>query len=162
MSSPNTAEEACSRLSPHLALGTLSTREVIHRLDAAKRLVTQPSARKGYDAFESRLAWRGTMQRFEDEMSIEVSALDPSTDHLRRAGAMDGDTAHGNRNTAPLSGMEGWTDRLSHGGCVHAFAAENRVVEFPDAGDGGFCRVLHAVVGLATHQCVARASIYGL
>ena len=88
MSSPNTAEEACSRLSPHLALGTLSTREVIHRLDAAKRLVTQPSARKGYDAFESRLAWRGHfMQRFEDEMSIEVSALDPSTDHLRRAGA---------------------------------------------------------------------------
>lgn len=88
MSSPNTADTACSRLSPHLALGTLSTREVIHRLDGAKRLVTQPSMRKGYDAFESRLAWRGHfMQRLEDEMRIETLCLDPSTEHIRKAGA---------------------------------------------------------------------------
>ena len=88
MSSPNTAATACSRLSAHLALGTLSTREVIRRLDGAKRLVTQPSVRRGYDAFESRLAWRGHfMQRFEDEMRIETECLDPSTEEIRRAGA---------------------------------------------------------------------------
>ena len=91
MSSPNTASEACSRLSPHLALGTLSSREVIHRLDVAKRLIRDPNARKGFEALESRLAWRGHfMQRFEDEMRIETHCLDPLVDRLRQPGHRHG------------------------------------------------------------------------
>ena len=39
MSSPLTAGTACSRLSPHLAVGTLSLREAVQRVRAAQATV---------------------------------------------------------------------------------------------------------------------------
>ena len=61
MSAPLLAKDACSRLSPHLALGTLSSRQVIHQLERARRLVTSRPVRAAYEAFESRIAWRGIL-----------------------------------------------------------------------------------------------------
>lgn len=85
MSAPGPAAEACSRLSPHLAVGSISSREVIHKLDAARRLVTDKAMRAAYDAFESRLAWRGHfMQRLEDDTSIETVCLHPAMDAARK------------------------------------------------------------------------------
>ena len=114
MSSPVTAPTACSRLSPHLAVGTVSTREIIHRLDRARRLRPEPARRKGYAAFESRLAWRGHfMQRLEDEGSIETHCLDPMTEAIRRPGAHWGGQRLSEelieaRMTAWQNGTTGW------------------------------------------------------
>ena len=84
MSSPLTAERACSRLSPHLALGTLSAREVAQA--TAARQSTRPGGRWGGSlaSFQSRLAWRDHfMQKLEDQPSIEVRCLHPATEALR-------------------------------------------------------------------------------
>ena len=88
MSSPGPAFTACSRLSPHLAVGALSTKQVMHRIRGAKRLVTAKHIRKSYDAFESRLVWRGHfMQRLEDRVDLEQNCLDPLVENLRGAGS---------------------------------------------------------------------------
>ena len=71
MSSPLTGARACSRLSPHLALGTLSIREAVQ----AGRAV--PTGRgsdwaRAMRSFQARLAWRDHfMQKLEDEPAIE-------------------------------------------------------------------------------------------
>lgn len=78
MSSPLTGERACSRLSPHLAWGTLSVREVAQA--AAARQAERPGGRWGgaLASFRSRLAWRDHfMQKLEDQPSIETSDLHP-------------------------------------------------------------------------------------
>ncbi len=84
MSSPLTAERSCSRLSPHLALGTLSAREVAQA--TAARQATRPGGRWGGSlaSFQSRLAWRDHfMQKLEDQPSIETRCLHPATEGLR-------------------------------------------------------------------------------
>ena len=84
MSAPGPAAEACSRLSPHLAVGSVSSREVIYRLDKARRVVTNRAVRAAYEAFESRIAWRGHfMQRLEDDMTIETDCLHPAMNAVR-------------------------------------------------------------------------------
>ncbi|MFM7335357.1 MAG: FAD-binding domain-containing protein [Tabrizicola sp.] len=78
MSSPLTAERACSRLSPHFALGTLSIREVVQA--TAARQAERPRGNWGgsLSSFQSRLAWRDHfMQKLEDQPSIEVRDLHP-------------------------------------------------------------------------------------
>lgn len=78
MSSPLSAERACSRLSPHFALGTLSIREVVQA--TALRQAERPGGRWGgaLSSFQSRLAWRDHfMQKLEDEPSIERRDLHP-------------------------------------------------------------------------------------
>jgi deoxyribodipyrimidine photo-lyase len=78
MSSPLTGERACSRLSPHLAWGTLSTREVAQA--TAARQAMRPGGRWGgaLASFQSRLAWRDHfIQKLEDQPSIEVRDLHP-------------------------------------------------------------------------------------
>lgn len=67
MSSPVTAERACSRLSPHLAWGTLSLREVVAA--TAARQSERPGGLWGgaLASFQSRLAWRDHfIQKLED------------------------------------------------------------------------------------------------
>jgi deoxyribodipyrimidine photo-lyase len=79
MSSPVTGERACSRLSPHLAWGTLSLREVVQA--TATRQATRPGGRWGgaLASFQSRLAWRDHfMQKLEDQPSIERRDLHPA------------------------------------------------------------------------------------
>lgn len=78
MSSPLTGERACSRLSPHLAWGTLSIREVAQATSA--RQANRPGGRWGgaLTSFQSRLAWRDHfIQKLEDQPSIEVRDLHP-------------------------------------------------------------------------------------
>jgi len=88
MSSPSAGAVHCSRLSPHLAFGTLSLKEV-HQATRYQRnrLASSDHAeqrRKSLDAFGSRLRWHcHFMQKLEDEPSIEYRNLHPAYDELR-------------------------------------------------------------------------------
>jgi deoxyribodipyrimidine photo-lyase len=86
ISSPLLAERACARISPHLALGSLSLREVSHGL-AAKRAERLPSQwARSLAAFESRLAWRDHfIQKLEDQPNLDNVAMQPASDALGRA-----------------------------------------------------------------------------
>lgn len=84
MSSPVSGERACSRLSAHLALGTLSSREVVQA--ATARTAERPGGRwpGALASFQSRMAWRDHfMQKLESEPAIEVRALHRAADALR-------------------------------------------------------------------------------
>jgi deoxyribodipyrimidine photo-lyase len=84
MASPLAGERACSRLSPHLALGTLSGREAAQA--AMARAGERPGGRwaGAMKSFEARLAWRDHfMQKLEDEPAIELRCLHPATEGLR-------------------------------------------------------------------------------
>jgi deoxyribodipyrimidine photo-lyase len=74
LSSPLTAGHCCSRLSPHLAFGTLSLREVVW---ASRR-------RRGPKAFEERLHWHcHFMQKLESEPALEFREAHPAYVGLR-------------------------------------------------------------------------------
>lgn len=84
MASPLTGERACSRLSPHLALGTLSPREAAAA--AAVRAAERPGGPWGgvVRSFQARLAWRDHfMQKLEDEPQIEIHCLHRAHEGLR-------------------------------------------------------------------------------
>lgn len=84
MSSPVTGERACSRLSPHLAYGTLSGREVAAAVNV--RVAERPGPGWGGSlaSFQSRLAWRDHfMQKLEDRPGIETDCIHPAYEHLR-------------------------------------------------------------------------------
>ncbi|QIE42188.1 deoxyribodipyrimidine photo-lyase [Rhodobacteraceae bacterium SC52] len=88
MSSPLAGEWACSRLSPHLALGTISIREAAQA--TGLRQSASRSARDGWGAslksFQSRLAWRDHfIQKLEDAPSIETRCLHSAYEGLRPA-----------------------------------------------------------------------------
>ena len=90
MSSPVTAWEGCSRLSPHLAFGTLSMREVVAASRARRaELEGAPGPlagrfRMSLAAFESRLRWHcHFMQKLEDEPRLEHEALSRAHASLR-------------------------------------------------------------------------------
>ncbi len=88
LSSPVTAWDGCSRLSAHLAYGTVSLREVIAR--SRRAAASSPTKRFSLGAFEERLHWRSHfIQKLEDQPSLEhhsyIAAfdtvrLDPKTD----------------------------------------------------------------------------------
>jgi deoxyribodipyrimidine photo-lyase len=91
MASPLDGADACSRLSPHLAYGTLSLREVHQaarrRQEQLDRL--QPAARTDWQgalqAFQARLHWHcHFIQKLENEPAIETTNLHPAYDGLRR------------------------------------------------------------------------------
>jgi deoxyribodipyrimidine photo-lyase len=84
MSSPLSGERACSRLSPYLAAGCLSVREVAQATTA--RQSERPGGAWGGSlrSFQSRLAWRDHFtQKLEDQPSIETRCLHPATEGLR-------------------------------------------------------------------------------
>lgn len=84
MSSPLSGERACSRLSPHIALGTLSLRQIVQATTA--RQAERPGGRWGgaLNSFQSRLAWRDHfIQKLEDQPDIEIRALHRAADNLR-------------------------------------------------------------------------------
>lgn len=84
MSSPVTGERACSRLSPHIALGTLSLREIVQAGQA--RAAERPGGGWGgaLASFQARLAWRDHFaQKLEDAPRIETHCLHPATESLR-------------------------------------------------------------------------------
>ncbi len=84
MSSPVTGERACSRLSGHLALGSVSIREVVQT--TTLRQAQRPGGRwaGSLASFQSRLAWRDHfMQKLEDQPSIETHCLQRAAETLR-------------------------------------------------------------------------------
>lgn len=81
MSSPVTAAGVCSRLSPHLAHGTLSMREAVQALEDCRAESGPNRALAGYG---SRLAWRDHfMQKLESQPDIETHCLHPAYEALR-------------------------------------------------------------------------------
>ncbi len=82
LSSPLTAFRSCSRLSPHLAWGTLSLREVVQASRAGR---PAPLARR---AFVERLHWHcHFIQKLESQPDLEFRELHPLTAGLRDAEA---------------------------------------------------------------------------
>ncbi|MGC6511754.1 MAG: FAD-binding domain-containing protein [Parvibaculales bacterium] len=91
MSSPLTAFDACSRLSPYLAFGAVSIREAfrtsLERRQALDEMPTKDRP-KGWigslKAFESRLRWHcHFIQKLEDEPRLEFENLHSAYDTLR-------------------------------------------------------------------------------
>ncbi|MEY4674838.1 MAG: hypothetical protein RL148_2622 [Planctomycetota bacterium] len=90
MSSPLEGWDACSRLSPHLAYGTVSVRTVLQALEArAAEVRAMPRAQKGLwpgalKSFGSRLRWHcHFVQKLEDEPRIEFENVNRAMDGLR-------------------------------------------------------------------------------
>ncbi|MEM6463443.1 MAG: FAD-binding domain-containing protein [Pseudomonadota bacterium] len=95
MSSPVTATGGCSRLSPYLAWGAVSMREVAHATRARQRQLRneQPISddaankrwRSSLHSFQGRLHWHcHFMQKLEDEPRLEFENLHRAYDGLRR------------------------------------------------------------------------------
>ena len=92
MSSPATAQRACSQLGPYLSFGNISTKEVYQRatkqLDALEVLKLEGADvdwrwLRSLTSFESRLRWRcHFIQKLESNPSLEFYNLDPKFDLL--------------------------------------------------------------------------------
>jgi deoxyribodipyrimidine photo-lyase len=97
MSSPRTAPGACSRISEHLAAGTLSVRQALHAaraqratLEAGRRdgEVVDPRWFAALRSFEARLHWHcHFIQKLEDEPALEVRCACAPFERLRTPGA---------------------------------------------------------------------------
>ncbi len=86
MSSPLEGEWACSRLSPHLAFGTISGREAAVACAGRQREVkgTRTGWGGSLKSFQARLAWRDHfMQKLEDEPALEAHCLHSAYEGLR-------------------------------------------------------------------------------
>ena len=92
MSSPLTAFEACSRLSPYISWGALSIREVYQAAVFRRKSIEQEAStkenvawRQSLKSFISRLSWHcHFMQKLEDQPDIDEVNIARSFDHLRR------------------------------------------------------------------------------
>ncbi|KAB2969524.1 FAD-binding domain-containing protein [Zoogloea sp.] len=109
ISSPLKAPTACSRLSPYLALGCLSMREVVQatelRLQQLGTCLDPASAwqRQGLTAFMSRLHWHcHFIQKLESEPGLEFQNLHRGYDGLRENEWNDA------RFAALVAGRTGW------------------------------------------------------
>ena len=81
MSSPISAQQSCSRLSPYLAWGCINVRQVYQRLSEAP--VVSPWG-ASINSFRSRLAWHcHFMQKLEDQPQLEFENLCSAYDGLR-------------------------------------------------------------------------------
>jgi deoxyribodipyrimidine photo-lyase len=98
MSSPLTAQSACSRLSPYIALGVVSVKEILHRLwrarrpDSLRQLASKPDNSlqsishylASIKSFESRLHWRcHFVQKLESQPRIEFENMHAAYNGLR-------------------------------------------------------------------------------
>ncbi|WP_373000400.1 FAD-binding domain-containing protein [Marinobacter sp.] len=85
ISSPNTAVRACSRLSPHIAYGTVSLREIYQQAKATgNHRNTLPRKKKSLTSFRSRLHWHcHFIQKLEDEPELEFRAMHRAMEALK-------------------------------------------------------------------------------
>jgi deoxyribodipyrimidine photo-lyase len=105
ISSPLSAPSACSRLSPYLAYGCLSLREIVQatRQHLAQLPATASRHRLGLNAFISRLYWHcHFIQKLESEPQLEYRNLHRGYDGLREN---DWQPAHFD---ALVAGRTGW------------------------------------------------------
>lgn len=81
ISKPHASRRSCSRLSPYLAWGNLSPRQVFQ---ATHHALAQGGPRQALEAFRTRLLWRDHfIQKFEAEPALEFQNQHPYYDHLR-------------------------------------------------------------------------------
>ncbi len=95
MSSPVTAYESCSRLSPYLAFGNISIRTVhqrtLERVAELRRLKKEGESKsapwlRSLSSFQGRLRWHcHFIQKLEDEPQIEFENINRAFDGLREA-----------------------------------------------------------------------------
>ncbi len=95
LASPSQGPDTSMRLSPHLAWGTMSSREVEvsirNYLSNPENDIT-PAKRRGCRAVMSRLAWRcHFMQKLEDQPDIEWAAMHPLYESVRDDTGQDAD-----------------------------------------------------------------------
>jgi deoxyribodipyrimidine photo-lyase len=90
MSSPVTAWQACSRISPYLTFGALSIRQAYHAVEEARQSIKGQRSdeakawRGSYASFAKRLRWHcHFMQKIEDEPDIEFRNMHRGFDGLR-------------------------------------------------------------------------------
>ena len=90
MSSPLTANNSSSRLSTHIAFGTLSIREIIQKTNIRKKEIQKLSKDekknwpRSINTFSSRLRWHcHFIQKLEDEPEIEFKNMHSSYNKLR-------------------------------------------------------------------------------
>ncbi|MCC5944458.1 MAG: deoxyribodipyrimidine photo-lyase [Bernardetiaceae bacterium] len=82
ISKAEAARSSCSRISPYLAWGNLSTRQVYQAYQKEKTKTKYP---KNLKQFRSRLQWRcHFMQRFEQDTSLETQAQAPRFETLEQ------------------------------------------------------------------------------
>lgn len=80
---PKEPIETCSRLSPYLAWGNLSTRQV---WQAAKKIRPLSKKKKELDEFTSRLKWQAHfIQKFEMDQTMEDSGIDKGYHMLKKS-----------------------------------------------------------------------------
>jgi deoxyribodipyrimidine photo-lyase len=83
MSSPLTAFHSCSRISPHIAFGTVSIREIYHAIKEHQDSLG-PNYNLSFKAFLSRLYWHcHFIQKLEDEPSLELYELHSGYRNIR-------------------------------------------------------------------------------
>ena len=81
MSSPITAEYSCSRLSPHIAFGTISIKSIISKIENNNKNYLD---NKSIYSFKKRLAWHcHFIQKLYDEPRIELESMHPLYNNLR-------------------------------------------------------------------------------
>lgn len=104
LSSPVTAFRGCSRLSPHLAWGTVSLRQVYHRSRAmGQHRNTLPRKKRSLTSFRSRLHWHcHFIQKLEDEPELEFRAVHRDLETIRQPGE------HPERFERWQTGHTGW------------------------------------------------------
>ena len=88
MSSPALGAIHCSRLSPHLAWGTVSMREVAQTSWTRRIEIKQAAARDGWSgalsSFQARLHWRDHFtQKLEDQPAVEFRNFHTAYDNVR-------------------------------------------------------------------------------
>ena len=83
MSSPHEAEESCSRLSPHIAFGTISIREIYQKLES---YYPQSQFKRDLYSFRKRLYWHcHFIQKLETEPELEFNSMHRMCDNLRES-----------------------------------------------------------------------------
>ena len=82
ISKPLLARKSCSRLSPYIAWGNLSTREVLQRAATFRLICTN---KKQIDSFVSRLTWQAHfIQKFEMEEIMEFESINKGYHDLKK------------------------------------------------------------------------------
>ncbi len=84
MSSPITGEISCSRLSPHIAFGNISIKEIFKKTNEKLKSNLSFSKKKSLIAFKSRLAWHcHFIQKLYDEPEIEFRNMNSAYNGIR-------------------------------------------------------------------------------
>jgi len=116
MSSPISGVRVCSRLSPHLAIGSISMRETVQRVAAEVAREEPTIARGNAQSLLSRLHWHcHFIQKLESEPELERRAAHPAAEACRRPTSPD--------DPALLAWAEGRTGLPFLDACMRSLAA---------------------------------------